>query len=36
VAEGRDGMDMVARDDLSDGVRAAKDPGLLGLLEHSV
>ena len=31
-----DRMDVVARDDLTDGLCTAKDPGLLGLLEHGV
>jgi hypothetical protein len=36
-AEGRgDGVDMAASDDLTDGLRTAKAPGLLGLLEDSL
>ena len=31
-----DGIDVVASDDLTDGLRAAKDPGFLRLLEHSL
>lgn len=31
-----DGVDVVARDDLPNGLRAAKDAGLLGLLEHGI
>jgi hypothetical protein len=31
-----DGLDVVAGDDLTDGLCAAKDTGLLGLLEHGV
>jgi hypothetical protein len=29
-------MDVVAHDDLTDSVRAAKDAGLLGLLAHGL
>jgi hypothetical protein len=36
VEQHGDGMDVVARDDLTDGLRAAKDARLLGLLEHSI
>jgi len=32
----RDRVDVVACDDLTDGLRAAKDPGFLRLLEHSL
>ena len=31
-----DGADAVARDDLPDGLRTAKEAGLLGLLEHGI
>jgi hypothetical protein len=31
-----DGADVVASDDLPDGLRTAKDAGLLGLLEHGI
>jgi len=31
-----DGADVVARDDLPDGLRPAKDAGLLGLLERGI
>jgi hypothetical protein len=36
VKQGGDGIDVVARDNLPDGLRAAKDAGLLGLLEHGI
>jgi hypothetical protein len=36
VEQHGDSIDVVARDDLTDGLRAAKDPGRLGLLEHGV
>jgi hypothetical protein len=36
VEQRRNGMDVVARDDLADGLRAAKDPRFLRLLEHGV
>ena len=37
TVQGRgDGRDVVARDDFPDGLRAAKDAGLLRLLEHGI
>jgi len=36
VEQRGDGLDVVARHDLTDRLRAAKDPGFLRLLEHSV
>ena len=36
VEQRGDSLDLVARDDLTDGLRAAKDPDLCGLLEHGV
>jgi hypothetical protein len=32
----RDGRDVLARDHLTDGLRPAKDPGLLGLFEYGL
>jgi hypothetical protein len=32
----RDGRGVLARDDFTDGLRTAKDPGFLGLFEHGV
>jgi hypothetical protein len=31
-----DGVDILACDDLTDGLRTAKDSGLLGLFEHGL
>jgi hypothetical protein len=36
VEGGRNGVDVVARNHLTDGLRTAKAPGLLGLFEHSL
>src|SRR5262249_14817078 len=36
VEQRGDGIDVVARNDLTDGLRAAKDSGFLRLLEHGV
>jgi len=36
VEQRGDGIDVVARNDLTDGLRAAKDSGCLRLLEHGV
>jgi hypothetical protein len=36
VEQRGDGLDVVARNDLTDGLRTAKDPGFLRLLEHGV
>jgi hypothetical protein len=36
VEQRGDGMDVVASDDLTDGLRTAKDARFLGLLEHGI
>jgi hypothetical protein len=36
VEQRGDSIDMVARDDLTDSLRTAKDPGFFRLLEHGV